>query len=187
MPNFILFGEIGSGKDTVAEILQEILPLEVVKLGEKIHTEVEEIYSLLPHPAPPKRSLYQNYGESMRETFGQDVWNYVLHNKIRKGLSLNKGYVIADGRQPKEFDYWTSLGFIPVGVRSRESIRRDRSSRRDGVDQSAQFDHYTEVNARNIIQKIDRQWPHLIVENNYTKEDLRKRLEILITEEIIKP
>lgn len=179
--NFIIFGEIGAGKDTVAEILRELTGGKIVKLGKKIHEQVDEYYPLLPE-GTNKRKLFQDYGERMRDVFGQDIWNYVLHNEIRYGLAIGQSYIIADARQVKEYVYWKDRGFIPVGLKADAETRMNRVIGRDGFDQKANFNHYTEINARKIINEIQEKTPQFIIQNDGSLNTLRKRIEELVVQ-----
>ena len=177
--NFIIFGEIGAGKDTAAEIFAELFNSEIVKLGKRIRHDVDELYTILPDP-PNRRKLYQDYGQGMRQIFGQDLWNIVLYHSIKEGLEQSKSFVIADGRQPNEYTFWINQGFIPVGLVADEEIRKARVKARDGFDQSHMFNHETEINARHIIKRIKDLEPTtnkaITIENNGTIDDLRKEI-----------
>lgn len=173
--NIIIFGEIGAGKDAVAEILKEIFPGKIVKLGRKIRGDVDEIHNILSGDKN-KRSLYQEYGQGMREIFGKDIWNLILYDSILSGLKNEKTYIIADARQTNEFNFWTNLGFFPVAVIADKEVREERIKSRDGFDQFSRFSHETEISARKNIAKIKQLEPlgkGITIVNNGTIDELR--------------
>lgn len=176
--SIIIFGEIGAGKDTVAEMFAKELNGEIAKLGKRIRNDVDELYDIIPQKHN-RRKLYQDYGQGMRKVFGEDVWNLILHNSIKDGIDKGNVYIIADARQSNEFTYWTNIGFIPVAVVADEHIRKHRIQKRDGFDQSANFNHETEINARKITQKIKDLEPTgraFTIVNNGTLDELSKTI-----------
>ncbi|MED1125239.1 AAA family ATPase [Bacillus atrophaeus] len=175
MKDIIIFGEMGSGKDEVARILSDVLNVYVIKLGKRIREDVDSIHPLLPDGLN-KRKLYQDYGEGMRQIFGEDVWNLILHNDIRPGIEKGHSHIIADGRQEHELTYWTKLGFVPVGITANEAIRVKRLKERDGFDQSQMFDHKTEKAVREVVRKIELLEPTgdaFLIRNNGTLDELK--------------
>ena len=184
MNSIIIFGEIGAGKDTAAEILAKHLNSEIVKLGWKIRKDVDEICDRITIGDKNRRELYQYYGQCMRKVFGEDIWNMILYNKISEGIAKNKSYIVADGRQPNEFAFWTNIGFIPVAVVADENIRMKRVKARDGFDQSANLNHETEINAREITKKIKELEPTgraFTIINNGTLLELEEQINQLIS------
>ncbi|PTY92974.1 dephospho-CoA kinase [Heyndrickxia sporothermodurans] len=176
--NIVIFGEMGAGKDILADILSDVLGAYVVKLGRRIREDVDHIYGLLPD-GPNKRKLYQDYGEGMRQIFGEDVWNLILHDNIKYGIEKGHSHIIADGRQEHELKYWTKLGFVPIGITADEEIRIQRLKNRDGFDQSSTFDHITEKAVRNIVQKIEKELEPageaFLIRNNGTIDELKSQ------------
>jgi dephospho-CoA kinase len=178
MSDIIIFGEMGAGKDEAAKILSDVLNAHIVKLGKRIREDVDTIYELLP-TNPNKRKLYQDYGEGMRQIFGVDVWNLFLHDSIRPGMERGHSHIIADGRQNHELEYWTKLGFVPIGITADEEIRINRLKDRDGFDQSEMFNHVTEKAVRQIIRRIEERQhtgESFLIKNNGTIDELRTQV-----------
>lgn len=182
MTSFIVFGEMGAGKDTVAEMLAKNYNSDIVKLGKRIRNDVDEIYNKF-NIDKNLRELYQHYGQSMRNVFGKDIWNLILYESIKEGLRKDNSYIIADARQPNEFIFWKELGFIPVGVVADLNIRTQRLKNRDGFDQSVAFNHETEVSARQVIEHIKELEPTreaFVITNNGTLDELEKEISKMI-------
>lgn len=181
--NIVIFGEIGSGKDTVSQLLTKHIDAEIVKLGSKIRNDVDELAKFSSR-GKNKRQLYQEYGQSMREIFGIDIWNVYLYHSIKEGISQGKSYIISDARQPNEFSFWANLGFVPVAVVADRGIRRKRVIERDGFDQLKNFDHETEASVRKVIEIIkhlEDSGKGFVIQNNGTLEQLEEAVNNLAT------
>ena len=95
MNGIVIFGTMGSGKDSLAEMLVEnISNAKIYKLGENIRGIVDAA-------GTPDRALYQEYGQMVREVLGPDAWNNICLKKIEADRLVQKFNfpVIADGRQ----------------------------------------------------------------------------------------
>jgi dephospho-CoA kinase len=152
MKNIILFGEMGSGKSTVAHYIELIYGHRVMSLGRKIHQECKL------HGKETREEL-QQYGQMMRKIFGKDIWcDYLI-----KQVDLKKeNIVIDDARQLNEFEYFTSKGFIPIGVVADEEVRLKRLKNRVNYEVKKESEkHETEVQARQNIERCK-----LVIENN---------------------
>ena len=143
MQNIILFGEMGSGKSTVAKYLCEQYGYTKLSLGEKIHSECRL------HGNETREEM-QNYGQMMRKIFGENVWCDYL---ISRSNGINR-IVIDDARQINEYDYFTEKGYLPIAVIADEKLRLERLQKR--VDYKINPDnckHETEVQAMQCANK----------------------------------
>lgn len=175
--NILLIGQMGSGKDFVADILQEKYGYKNHKLGKYIRKHVDEIYSHLP--VSQRREYYQKYGETLRENIDIDIWNEACLRGMEQEDIINGSIVISDARQPHEIYYWTNLGFIPVGVFATKETRMKRLGLRDGdASSESTFNHSTEKNAGDIIKAIfDGKLEGYFIVNEGEKEIAEQRLE----------
>lgn len=171
--NILLVGQMGSGKDTVADILVEKYGYTNHKLGLYIRKHVDEIYSHLD--AAQRRPYYQAYGETLRENIDIDIWNDSCKSRID---FENEKVVISDCRQPHEIEYWTKIGFTPVGIYVTEKQRIERLLSRDGTNFNADsFNHSTEINAKNIIVDIiNGEIGGYVLNNSYHKDILESKI-----------
>jgi dephospho-CoA kinase len=165
---------MGAGKDETAKVLEDTFQYIVMKLGKYIRKDCNK----RNYRNMDERQLYQDYGQMCRKLFGEDVWNEVLKEDINSWNIIYKkiekrelDFIIADGRQLNEFDYWTSKGFVTIGVYADEEIRKERLIKRDGKDQSQYFLHETELQAAECVKKCQ-----YIIENNGTLDELREKV-----------
>lgn len=153
MKGIIIFGTMGSGKDTLAAMLTEKLcTASIYKLGENIR-------GLVDATAPPyanRRKLYQEYGQQMRAEQGEDVWNKMCKTKIEADTRFCKFNlpIIADGRQINEYHYWKDWGFYTVGIESPLEMRRERLKVRDGECDVNRMIHDTELQAQFVTTQL---------------------------------
>ena len=162
MQNIILFGQMGSGKSTVAKYLCDNYGYTKFSLGEKIHSECE-LYGI------HDREHLQAYGQMMRKVFHENIWcNYLIDRS--RGIDR---IVIDDARQLNEYDYFTEKGYLPIAVIAEEHIRIGRLQKRvNYVINPESFNHETEINVRNCINKCK-----IKIYNNTSYEDLVEEIE----------
>jgi len=148
----IIFGAMGSGKDTLAAMLEErIFMSKIYKLGEDIRGFVDKIMD-----GENNRSYYQDYGQMVRTTLIPDAWNRLCSYKIKRDIINDKLNfpIIADGRQVNEFEYWIERGFLTIGINTRQNIRIDRLEKRDGTCEVERLTHGTELQAQYIVTQM---------------------------------
>lgn len=135
--NIVIFGQMGAGKSTVANYLRDTYGYTKLSFGSKIHSECK-LHGI------ESRTEMQQYGQSMRHIFGINVWTDYVHKQ-----SLSKDKVcVDDGRQLNEFDYFTDLGYLTVGVIADDDKRIERLKKRvNYVIDPATFNHETEIQA----------------------------------------
>ena len=146
MKGIIIFGTMGAGKDTLAGMLRErIFCSKIYKLGEDIRGLVDRAY-----PENVNRKLYQDYGQSTRQSLGIDVWNNVCKNKIDRDQAEYRLLfpIIADGRQLNEHEFWLKQGFYIVGITTPMYMRFGRLLKRDGSCDRERMFHETELQAQ---------------------------------------
>jgi len=145
MQNIILFGQMGSGKSTVAKYLCDNYGYTKFSLGEKIHSECE-LYGI------HDREHLQAYGQMMRKVFHENIWcNYLIDRS--RGIDR---IVIDDARQLNEYDYFTEKGYLPIAVIADEELRLERLQKRvDYVINPDSCKHETEKQARICIEKCE--------------------------------
>lgn len=145
MKNIILFGQMGTGKSTLARYLRDKYNYKIFSLGEKIHKECEFF-------GYPDREHMQEYAESMREIFGINTWCDYVSNK---SIGTEK-ICIDDGRQIHEYNFFIKKNFLTIGVSTEDNIRIERLKKRINY----KFDpktlyHKTEIEIPNVIEKCN--------------------------------
>jgi len=134
---------MGSGKSTIANYLRDTYGYSKFSFGSKIHSEAKL-------HGEETRAEMQQYGQAMRKIFGINVWTDYVY---KQSLGLSK-IIIDDGRQLNEFDYYTDLGYLTVGVIADDDKRIERLKKRVGyIIDPETFNHETEKQARTCAFK----------------------------------
>ncbi len=193
----IIFGEMGSGKDTLADMIIEEHPgIKKYGLGDLIRS-MKPILRVSPQWKGKERGFYQSIADKLREIDNNILNKYCLSkmfSEYSKGelrevtleneledisfnLNLvNKEFIpmIVGGRTYDDYDYWKSIGFMIVGIKTDKDLRMNRLILRDGEEVAKKSDpnHNTEKNVVDIVKKAD-----CVLENNGTLEDLRKKVK----------
>jgi dephospho-CoA kinase len=155
----IIFGPMGSGKDTLAELIDAELSRRcvTVKLGEHIRNIVDDVAENDLYVQGFKRQCYQSFGQGARESLGEHVWDYVALSAIDRIIRIegNTIPIIPDGRQFPELEFWKEHGFLTVGINAPESMRKARLEERDGyVPDDKAFHHVNELQAAYIAENL---------------------------------
>lgn len=175
----LLIGQMGSGKDTVADYLKSRYNFHPAKLGAFIRSHVDSMFIELTDDE--RRNHYQTYGEGMRELFGEDFWN----ERLWKHMDHSKEKVmITDCRQDHEINYWVPKGYIPVAVYADAVTRMRRLEERDGRNFDVDsFTHYTEMNANRIIDSIKcKGLAGYFLDNDGGLDRLQKQIDDMMSE-----
>ena len=124
---FVLIGQAGSGKDTVADYLIGAYGFRKVAFADALKWDAAE-YD--PERLKNDRRAYlQEYGEKMRNLHGEDYWVHKLFNSFEYDEPF---IVITDCRYPNEYKRCVDEGFIPVKVNCDLMTRQERLFQRDG-------------------------------------------------------
>jgi dephospho-CoA kinase len=131
LKNVIVIGQMGSGKDTIAETLTKVYGYHHTSIAGRL----KKIASLLyPREFSVKnrnaqRIILQQLGDLLR-TRSINIFNDALFHEID---TANLGpVVISDVRYMMEFEYFINRGFIPVKININEEVRMQRLFNRDG-------------------------------------------------------
>ena len=181
MKNIIIFGEIGAGKDTVAEMFEKA-GWQIGKLGAPIRKMVDESAQLMNISKEDVRSLYVNYGQSMRRMFGEDLW--CMNLLARDQAAINeKRLCIADARQANELRFFAEdMDFVPIAVVAKDSVRINRIVERDGVSPQKNADEETEIQARYCVDIVREVNDKFLIKNDGTLEELQAKVDAIVAE-----
>lgn len=131
MRNIAIMGSSGgSGKDTVARIINELSgnKYSIDSLGGPIHKAADDFVG-----GKAKREYLQQYGEAVRKIFGEDVWIKQVDKKVRKNRDNGLGTIIPDVRKMLEFAHFgIEKKFLPIYVCVSPRVARERLVQRDG-------------------------------------------------------
>lgn len=139
--NIFLIGAAGSGKDTVAQILESKYDFDIVALADPIRKEFQRFYP--GEKARLHREKLIAIGQTYKTIYGEDVWCRLVEERVKElrntGLypSWNWQFVISDGRYQVEYDYFVKeRGWTPVRIIATLEQRMERLLERDGTTQS---------------------------------------------------
>ncbi|NLM34736.1 MAG: hypothetical protein GX206_04790 [Clostridiales bacterium] len=200
----IIFGEMGSGKDELADKLMLLSP-KVVKYNLSALIRIIKPYaSVSPEWMGNERTLYQIYADKLREIDINILNKYtigLIYEKIKKAFNVNMSEVdkdsfesslnenlklirnleipvIVGGRTIADYKFWTEKGFMAVGLEVDKDIRFQRLVLRDGLEtaKNSNSNHNTEKDVAYIVHNLC----HLIIDNNGTKEELQEKARQLL-------
>ncbi|MEK5030811.1 AAA family ATPase [Paenibacillus sp. FSL R7-0302] len=166
----IIFGEMGSGKDELADLLKRsIKNSEVYKLG-MLCRDIMRIVKVNHNWIDKERELGQTIADKLRE-IDQNIMNdYVLslifeHSNCdpskNKSDTLTNQLgnenifpIVCGGRTKEDLNYWRKKGFIVVGIKTDERTRKERLKKRnDEKNYEKDFEHITELEAKEIVSQ----------------------------------
>lgn len=120
-----LVGGMRSGKSTIA-LLMAGVEGAVLSFGDALKYYVRQVFPYMQDGNKP-RSLYQTFGQSMRE-IDEDVWVRHVANQIRLYERYGTPTIIIDDlRQPNEYEWAKRNGFVIVRVDVDEETRYQRA------------------------------------------------------------
>lgn len=193
----IIFGEMGSGKDTLADLIIDADPrFKKYGLGDIIRL-IKKVTLVDPVWFGDERSFMQLAADKLRE-IDMDLLNHfalakMLEDNLSKFSLSRESYrddldglfqrirqeadvipMIVGGRTWKDLEYWTGRGFLSVGLEVTAEKRLERLILRDGAEiaQNSDPTHNTEKDVRDIIQRCA-----VKADNNGTLEDLDKEVD----------
>ena len=190
----IIFGEMGSGKDTLADqIIEQDQRIKKYGLGDIIRL-IKKVTLVDPVWFGDERTFMQLAADKLREIDLDILNHFALAKMLEENLSeisLSKDHyredldglfhkirqesntipMIVGGRTWKDYEYWTSRGFLDVGILVDAHKRIDRLTVRDGdeIAQKSNSAHNTEKDVRDIIDQCT-----VKVDNNGSLKDLNQ-------------
>lgn len=173
MNGIIIFGEKGSGKDTVAKFIEEISSKEVLKynIGDLVRN-MAPVFLATDRWNGDERSFYVETALKLKE-YDINFLNFYVEGRILKDLGIknlleipkDKLVIVTGGRTEEDYVYFKERGFKIVGVTCDEDIRQGRLRLRDGVVQRGNDN--LEKNTKSIIDRAD-----VKIDNSYSEEEL---------------
>ncbi len=189
----IIFGEMGSGKDTLADLIIESDPdFSKYGLGDIIRV-LKKVSLVDPNWIGDQRTFMQTTADKLREIDVDLLNHYALADMLMEHLGdfaltkenyredLNTLFtrvreeahvipLIVGGRTWMDLAYWTKRGFLSVGILVDNDIRLDRLVDRDGrqIASRSNAAHNTEKDVGDIIKECE-----IKVDNNGGIDELR--------------
>ena len=175
-------GGIRSGKDTVADIIEDLINTlytndtkMVMGFADGIRDLMEIFLPELLEGGKPRKA-YQGIGQELRQ-HDPDVWvKYALKTmELNDAVFPETHYIVKDVRQPNEAKALQERGFTIIKVVSDRQTRIDRAKAEGDVFNEDDLNHETE-------KAIDLITPDTIIYNNGTLDDLYEAIEDFLLE-----
>lgn len=192
----IIFGEMGSGKDALADfIIEKESKVKKYGLGDVIRA-MKPIISVSPDWRENERGFFQLIADKLREIDMNILNKYALGKMIQENTEDAKTVLqetkwedimenlakvnektlpmIVGGRTKDDYDFWKKAGFLIVGITATKENRYSRLVTRDGeeVAKNSNPNHNTEKEVAVLVDKAT-----IVVNNDGTLEDLKDRAD----------
>lgn len=174
-----IYAKARAGKSTAARYLVKNHRFVSVSFGKKVKQYYHKIFG---KPNGKDREGYQWFGQTMRQR-DPLVWIRQVDPLIRRGIEKEWNIVVDDMRQPNEYEYLKSLGFVMVRVDCPDEIRLERMRKAGDIlpddpdELKAVLDHETE-------RYVDQFEPDFVIDGSGTIAEMCKQIDKVI--EIIK-
>lgn len=194
----IIFGEMGSGKDTLADYIIEIEGnTKKYGLGDVIRS-LKPVVLVSPDWTGNERGFFQLVADKLREIDINILNKYALSTMITDNVELkeirqNSKWediyenlervnekilpMIVGGRTKDDYDFWKKAGFLIVGITASKENRFGRLVIRDGeeVAKNSNPNHNTEKEVATLVEKAD-----IVVNNDGDLEDLKREAQVVL-------
>lgn len=199
-----IFGEMGSGKDALAEQFCALRENSVIYKMSVLCREMMKVSKVNPAWKGLERYIGQVVADKFRDLDINIMCDYVLALIYEKGqkkyswdnsglegeayneellkqlsiISKEELSIIVGGRTLTDLDYWKSKNYLIVGVKVSDEVRWSRLISRDGetIVNNSSSEHNTEVDVAHIINELC----HEVIINDGTLEDLKMETESLL-------
>lgn len=199
-----IFGEMGSGKDALAEQFCALRENSVIYKMSVLCREMMKVSKVNPAWKGLERYIGQVVADKFRDLDINIMCDYVLALIYEKGqkkyswdnsglegeayneellkqlsiISKEELSIIVGGRTLTDLDYWKSKNYLIVGVKVSDEVRWSRLISRDGetIVNNSSSEHNTEVDVAHIINDLC----HEVIINDGTLEDLKVETESLL-------
>ena len=194
----IIFGEMGSGKDTLADYIIEIeRNTKKYGLGDVIRS-IKPVVLVSPDWSGNERGFFQLVADKLREIDINILNKYALSTMITDNVELkeinqNSKWediyenlervnekilpMIVGGRTKDDYDFWKKAGFLMVGITESKENRFGRLVIRDGeeVAKNSNPNHNTEKEVASLVERAD-----IVVNNDGDLEDLKREAQVVL-------
>ena len=199
-----IFGEMGSGKDALAEQFCALRENSVIYKMSVLCREMMKVSNVNPAWRGLERYIGQVVADKFRDLDINIMCDYVLALIYEKGqqkygwdnsglegeayneeffkqmsiISNDELSIIVGGRTLTDLDYWKNKNYLIVGVKVSEEVRRNRLISRDGETtvNNSSSEHNTETDVAHIVNDLC----HEVIINDGTLEDLKMAAESLL-------
>ena len=174
-----LAGRLRSGKSEVGNHLHIRHGFDEVAFGTELKRNYHAMLPWVPEFPKPRKG-YQDYGQKMRELFGDDIWIKHAERKIngiidfRVNTNADRiGIVISDLRQPNELEWARANGFTIIRVTAPDEVRIARAIQANDDFSVHDLAHETEL----AIDGFDVDYE---IVNDGMVDDLKRKIDEIL-------
>lgn len=199
-----IFGEMGSGKDALAEQFCALRKNSIIYKMSMLCREMMKVSKVNLAWKGQERYIGQTVADKLRELDINIMCDYILaliyergqkkygwdnsclegeaYNKaILEQLSVIRNYelsIIVGGRTLTDLEYWKSKNYLIVGIKVSDEVRKSRLISRDGEEmvKNSSYEHNTEIDVAHIVNDLSDE----VIINDGTLEELKKVAEKLL-------
>jgi dephospho-CoA kinase len=199
-----IFGEMGSGKDALAEQFCNLRGSAKIYKISALCREMMKVGMVNPFWRGKERYIGQTTADKIREMDINIMCDYILaliyekwqkvyewDNSLLEGEAFNKAILkqlsvvrnnelslIVGGRTLTDFNYWKDKQYLIVGIKVSDNIRKGRLISRDGekTANNSNSEHNTEIDVPKIINNLCDE----VIVNDGTLKDLKDSAERLL-------
>lgn len=200
----VIFGEMGAGKDALAEQFCLLRERAIIYKISVLCREMMKVSKVNPAWRGLERYIGQTIADRIRELNIDIMCDYILaliYEKGQKrygwdissleGEEYNKALleqlsiiredelsIIVGGRTITDLNYWKNRNYLIVGIKVSDEVRKNRLISRDGQEmvKNSSSEHNTEIDVPNIINNLC----HEVILNDGTLEDLKNKAQDLL-------
>jgi dephospho-CoA kinase len=200
----VIFGEMGAGKDALAELICELREKARIYKISVLCREMMKVSKVNPAWRGKERYIGQTIADRIRELDIDIMCDYILtliyekgqkkygwDNSDLEGEAFNTALlqqlsairkdelsIIVGGRTLTDLNYWRDRNYLIVGIKVSEEVRKSRLIFRDGQEtvKNSSSEHNTEVDVPYIINNLC----HEVILNDGTLQDLSDSAEKLL-------
>lgn len=200
----VIFGEMGAGKDALADLICELRDKARIYKISVLCREMMKVSKVNPMWRGQERYIGQTIADRIRELDIDIMCDYILtliyekgqrkygwNNSDLEGAAFEKALleqlsvikndelsIVVGGRTITDLNYWKNKNYLIVGIKVSEEVRKNRLISRDGqeVVKNSSSEHNTEVDVPNIINNLC----HEVILNDGTLEDLKNLAEDML-------
>lgn len=172
-----IFAKARAGKSSAAKYLAQHHRFNVLSFGAKVKQYYHEIFG---ETIGKDRSGYQWFGQMMRRR-DPDVWIKQVHPLVLRSIEKGWNIVFDDMRQPNEYQFLKSLGFVMVRIDCPDEIRLERMREAGDIlpDDPAELDRVLNHETERYIDLFE---PDVVINNTGTPSQLYDALENIISQ-----
>lgn len=127
-----------------------------ISFGMELKHTADRLFPAYAKRGGKPRELYQRFGQLCR-SIDENVWIYHVENDVKMALERRSttGIVIADLRQPNEYEWCKRNGFVIIRVNASEDTRLARANAEGDVFTVEDLHHETEMHVDNFDVDYD--------------------------------